>query len=271
MREAWVSGLEPLRRHPGLEALGIIRLQHQGRDDRGEVGVAAALAEPVQGALDLADAGAHGGERIGDAIVGVVMDVDAEMIAGDVLDHLADDRLDLLGQRAAIGVAQHDPAGAGLVGRLGAVDGVIGIGLVAVEEMLAVEQRLAPARDHGGHGLADALQVLLERDAERNVDVEIPGLGDEADGAGLRREHRLEAGIVGDRPPRPLGHAEGGERRRLHRPRLGEQLGVGGIGAGITGLDIVEPSPSSCSAISALSSSEKSTPWVWAPSRSVVS
>ena len=68
-------------------------------------------------------------------------------------------------------------------------------------------------------------------------------LADEADGAGLGLEHRLEAGIVGDRPPRPLGHAEGGERCEFERPRLGEQLGVGGIGAGIAGLDIVEPEP----------------------------
>ena len=137
---------EPLRRDAGLVALSVVRFQHQRRDDRGEIGVAAALAEPVQRALDLARTGAHRGERIGHAIVGIVVHMDAEMVAGDVLHHLGHDRLDLLGQRAAIGVAQHDPAGAGLVRRLGAGKRVLGVRLVAVEEMLAVEQRLAPRR-----------------------------------------------------------------------------------------------------------------------------
>ena len=66
-----------------LERVGEIRLQRQRRDQRDEVGVAAALAEAVQRALDLPHAGAHGGERIGDRVVGVVMGVDAELLAGD--------------------------------------------------------------------------------------------------------------------------------------------------------------------------------------------
>ena len=190
--------LELLRRHPGLEALRIVSLQQQCRDDGGEIGVAATLAEPVQRALDLAGAGAHRGERIGHAIVGVVMHMDADVVAGDVLHNLDHDPLDLLRQRAAIGVAQHHPAGAGLVGRLGAGKRVIGIGLVAVEEMLAVEQRLAPRGDDGRDQLSDGLQILLGADAERHIDMEVPGLGDETDGRRLRREHRLEAGIVGE-------------------------------------------------------------------------
>ena len=72
-----------LRRDAGLEAIGIIGLQHQRRDDRGEIGVAAALAEPVQRALDLARAGAHRRERVRHGVVGVVMRMDAETVAGD--------------------------------------------------------------------------------------------------------------------------------------------------------------------------------------------
>ena len=192
MREAWVSVAELLRRDGRLEALGIVRLQHQRRNDRGEIGVAAALAEPVQRALDLPRAGAHRRERIGHAVVGVVMHMDAETIAGDGLDHLGDDRLDLLGQRAAIGVAQHDPARAGLIGRFGASQRVIGIGLVAVEEMLAVDQRLAARRHHGLDRLLDAGEILLEADAERDIDMEVPGLGDQADRA--RRWRRAAPG-----------------------------------------------------------------------------
>ena len=56
-----------------------------------------------------------------------------------------DDRLDLLRQRAAVGVAEHHPARAGVVGRLGAGERIGRVRLVAVEEMLAVEEHF-PAR-----------------------------------------------------------------------------------------------------------------------------
>ena len=71
------------------------------------------------------------------------MGVDADVVAGDRLAHRADDLLDLVRQRAAIGVAQHHPARARVIGRLGAGQRVFRIGLVAVEEMLAVEQHFA--------------------------------------------------------------------------------------------------------------------------------
>ncbi len=59
--------------------------------------------------------------------------------------------LDFMRQRAAIGVAQHHPARAFLVGRLGAGERESGLGLVAVEEMLAVEQDFAAFGLGGAH------------------------------------------------------------------------------------------------------------------------
>src|ERR1019366_2102773 len=110
-----------------------------GRDQRNEVGVAATLAEAVQRALYLARAGAHGGKRVGDSVVGVVVGVDADMVAGDDLRRFGDDALDLVGQRAAVGVAQDHPARAGVVGGARAFERVGRVGLVAVEEVLAVD------------------------------------------------------------------------------------------------------------------------------------
>ena len=49
------------------------------------------------------------------ALPRVVMGVDAEMSPGTAFVTSRDDALDLVRQRAAIGVAQHDPARAGLV------------------------------------------------------------------------------------------------------------------------------------------------------------
>ena len=139
-RETWVRSREPRGVDAGLEALAIMRLQHQRRDDRDEIGIAAALADAVERALDLAHAGIDGGQRIGHGLVGVVMGMDAEMAAGHGFRHGADDLGHFAGQRAAIGVAQHHPARAGLVGFRGAGQRIGRIGLVAVEEMLAVDQ-----------------------------------------------------------------------------------------------------------------------------------
>ncbi len=71
--------------------------------------------------------------------------VDADLAARDLRDHLADDPLHLMRQGAAIGVAEHEPARAGPLGGLEAIEGIAGIGLVAVEEMLGVEHRLRRA------------------------------------------------------------------------------------------------------------------------------
>ncbi|MEJ0070622.1 MAG: hypothetical protein WDO24_20065 [Pseudomonadota bacterium] len=46
--------------------------------------------------------------------------------------------------------------------------------------MLGVEQRLAAALHGIGDRLADHLDILGPRDAERGVDMEIPGLADQA-------------------------------------------------------------------------------------------
>ena len=137
-----------------------------------EIGVAAALAESVQRALDLAHAGAHRGQRVGDRLLGIVMGVDAEIFARHMLDDLAHDVLDLVRHGAAIGVAQHDPARTGIVSRLCAGQRVFRVRLVAVEEMLAVDQRLAAFRLRRRNAVADRGEVLLvgglERDAGRD-------------------------------------------------------------------------------------------------------
>src|SRR4029453_17925775 len=146
-------------------------LELERRNDGDEIGVAAALAEPVERALDLARAGAHGGERIGHRLLGVVMGVDAYVVAGNDLDDLADDALHLVRQRAAVGVAGPDPARALVIGGLGAGERETRIGLVAVEEVLAVEQHLASFGLRRAHAVADRGQILLGARFERDAHV----------------------------------------------------------------------------------------------------
>ena len=119
------------------------------------------------------------------------------------LDHVGDDGFDLVRQRAAVGVAQHDPARALFVRGLGAGQRVGGIRLVAVEEVLAVEQHLPALGLCRAHAVADRGEVLVECGLERDLDVIVPGLGDEADRLGLGLEQRAEARIVeAERPGR---------------------------------------------------------------------
>ncbi len=180
-----------------LEAVRIFGLQQQCRDERDHVGVAATLAEAVQRALHLTDARADSGERIRDRVLGVVVGVDAEPVAGDAGgDHLGDDALDLGGKRAAIGVAEDGPAGAIVERGADAGERKFGVCLVAVEEVLAVDHRLAALRGDGLDAVGDAFEVFLVGDAERDRDMEVPAFRDEADGVRVGIEDGGQAGIV---------------------------------------------------------------------------
>ena len=121
------------------------------------------------------------------------------------------------------------------------------------------------------HAVADRGEVFLVGRLERDADMVVPGLGDKADRIGLGVEQRGQARIVRGRAPGPPRHAERGECR-VQSAMLGEQFGVGRIGAGIAALDIVDAEFVEHARRSRrLSCSVKSTPLVCAPSRSVVS
>ena len=62
-----------------LESVGELSLQQQRRDEGDQVGVAAAFANAVERALDLAHAGADRRQRISHRLPGIVMGVDAEL------------------------------------------------------------------------------------------------------------------------------------------------------------------------------------------------
>ena len=108
--------------------------------------------------------------------------------------------------------------------------------------MLAIDHRLAAGGDRRLHAFGDAFEIFLERAAERDMDMVVPGLGDKDDRVGVGGEKRREARIVGGGAARPLGHAEGGEARALGRLPL-EEFGVERVGAGIAALDIVDAEP----------------------------
>ena len=174
-------------------------------------------------------------------------------------------------QGAAVGVAQHHPARAGMVGREHRVERVGRVGLVAVEEVLGVEQRLAALGDHVGDQ-ARMFSRFSSRVIPSAVVTWKSWVLPTRQTPGVSRVHHLRQHVVvGRRPPGPLGHAEGGEGGAGLGPRL-EEIAVGRVRAGPAALDVVDPEP--CRAPRRWRSSrrtENCTPWVCCPSRRVVS
>ncbi|MHC2216141.1 hypothetical protein ACVIGV_001529 [Rhizobium leguminosarum] len=231
---------QPLLVDRRFETCVVGALQRQRRDQRHQIGIAAALADAVQRALDLPDTGFDGGKRIGDRLAGVVMRMDAKTVPGNARgDHRLDDRPHLRRLRTAIGVAEHHPAGAALIGRLGAGERIGRVGLEAVEEMLAIDDRLLARANRRLDTFGDAFEVFLVGAAKRHRDVIIPALGDETDGIAFGLKQPGNAGIVGDRNARPLRHAKGDEAG-LAGALLTEEGRIRRIGAGISALDVVE-------------------------------
>ena len=106
--------------------------------------------------------------------------------------------------------------------------------------MLAIDHRLAVMRDDRFHALANAVEVLLVGNAKCYFHMEIPTLGNEANGIGRGVEDGGKPGIVGGAAPCPLGHAEGGEGGTLQRRLVAKKSRVGGIGAGIAAFHVVD-------------------------------
>lgn len=203
----------------GRQARFVPHFQDERRNEGDQVGVAAPLAKAVQGTLHLPCAGTHRRQTVGDRVAGIVVAMDAKMLTGDMLGHRPDDSFDVVGKRAAVGIAQHDPSRAGLMRRLEATQGVLGVVLVAIEEVLGVEQhfrhlvlgQLDAVRDHP--------QVFFEIDVERGAHLEIPGLADQTRGIGAGCQNGRQTGIVVGAPSRPACHTERGETRVLQSGR----------------------------------------------------
>ena len=106
---------------------------------------------------------------------------------------------------------------------------VVGVGGVAVEEVLAVEEHPPAVRDEEGDGVGHHRQVLLQRRPQRLADVPDVGLGDQAHDRrpGVEQGPDLQVVLHPD-----AGLAGGPEGDQLGVPQLelgagaGEELGV---------------------------------------------
>ncbi len=218
-------------------------LQLQRRQDRDEVGVAAALAVAVDAALHQAGAGTDRGKRVGDRALGVIVGVDADLDrAVEAGDDGGRGLGDELRQAAAVGIAEGDVLRSRVGGGTDAFERIGGVVAVAVEEVLGVEDRALALFLAEGDRVGDHRQVLLVGDPGHLFQVQAPALADQTDDRGEGTDQDGKGPVVGGLAVAAPGHAEGGDRRLLQL-LLGkqlEQLRLLRVGAGETGLDEVD-------------------------------
>ena len=256
------------------------RLEREVGEDADHVRVAAALAVAVDGGLDVADAGRHRGHGVRDGQLGVVVGVDAPGDARRVAVASSEPRTSpmiaqqLVGEGAAVRVAQHERPGAGLARGAQGRERVVAVGLVAVEEVLGVVDRLAPAIDDEADRVRDHVEVLGRRRAQDLDHVEQPRLAEDRHDRGLGRDQLLEVGVVlglvgavaGRAERRELGALPASSSAPPRRTRCpwgcepGQPPSMNGI-----------PNSSSIRATRSLSARDSVMFSPWVPSRSVVS
>ena len=170
------------------------------------------------------------------------MDADGD-IAADVGDHGGGRRFDLVRQRAAVGVAQHDVAGAADDGGFEGPQRELGIGLEAVEEVLHVDEDQPAGVTEEAHRVGDHRLALVERRLQRLGDVVGGALGDDAHRR-RRRVDEVAQRVVGvDLAPRSPRRPEGDECRRRKgqlTARPGEELDVLRVGTRPTPFDVLD-------------------------------
>ena len=217
-------------------------LQQEVRDDSGQVGIAAALAQSVEGALDVVGALFDRRQGVGIGHASIVVGVDAELCVADLLPCGTHGLRDLRGQGAAVGVAEYERARASLPGGGEGLQGVLGIRLVAIEEVLSIVDDLTFFGDQVADGVPDDPEVFFGGGSQNLGNVKMPGLAEDRDHRRADREDRLQVGVIFRGAAGPAGAAEGGELR-MAQIKVGgglEEVDILGVGAGPASLDVVD-------------------------------
>ena len=226
-----------------LRQARLMELHFQYGNEGAQIRVAAALANAAHGALNHHGPGLHRGQGAGHGQPAVVVAVDADGQPG-LWQHLADNLLHLIGQSAAVGVAQREAGSAALPRGLEGGQGVGGIGLVAVEKMLRVKPHLQSAVGQGGNAVADDAQVFLRGAAKHVAHMEQRAFAKQAYGVRAAAAQRIQPGVVLGDGTGANGGPEGCQAGMAEQPFLphhGKESRVLGVGRRIAALDAGNP------------------------------
>ena len=160
------------------------------------------------------------------------------------LPHVCDSLPHVVGQRAAVGVAEHQRLGPRFLRGRQDREREVGVAPVAVEEVLGIEEDTQVVLAQEAHGVGHHGHRLVEGGAQGLGNVPVPRLGHDAgdrrsglhqigqDGIGLG----FHAGSPGGAERHQCGGAEG---ELLHGPR--EELDILGVGPGPATLNERDP------------------------------
>ena len=132
-------------------------------------------------------------------------------------------------EEPTVGVAQHADVGASTRGCLEHAQPVVAVVVVAVEEVLEVDEDPTSLAHEVLDGVAHHGEVLVQRGSERLGDMPDVGLGNQRDDGGLGVQQGLHLGVLADGEARSPRGAEGhqlGTRQVQLGSRPGEELGV---------------------------------------------
>ena len=155
--------------------------------------------------------------------------------------HLGDHPLDLVGEGAAVGVAEHERLCSRLLGRREDAERELGVAAVAVEEVLGVEEDPEAGRSQVRHRVAGHGDGLVERGPESLGDVQVRRLRDDADGLGTGVDEVAERLVLGGsraRAPRRPERDEGGAVQSQLLCGASEELLVLGVRSGPPTFDV---------------------------------
>ena len=202
-------------------------------DERNHIGVAAALAVAVHCALNLLAARLHGGDCARHRHIRVVVRMYAQRRVG-MPPCFCHNRRDFVGQRAAVGIAQHDALRARQRRRANRLQRVLRVCLVAVKVMLGVKEHPPAALRQKRHRIRNHSQIFFQRCLQHALHMQIPALAHQRSHIGFGGEQRGEIGVVRGAD---IGVARAAESRQRGMPqpqRLGalKELRVARIGSG---------------------------------------
>ena len=154
--------------------------------------------------------------------------------------HSAHNLEHLIGQRATIGVAQHNPCGPAIMRGTRAIDRICGVVLVTIKEMFAVKHRFPATFPGCCHRLADHLKVFFKAGLQGSLDMKVPGLAHKAGCRHLRIQNRIQPRIIGRAAPAATGHAKCHHAGIFQRRWIAEKRVISGVCPGPAALDIID-------------------------------
>ena len=177
---------------------------------------------------------------VSDPATATPLAVDAH-VAGVALADLGDGVADVLGQGSAVGVAEHEELRAGGAGGLERLQGVAGVGRVAVKEVLRIKEHGLARAHEELHGVKDHVEVVLQRGAQDVRDVKVPGLSKDRRALAPDARKHVEPGVLVGAHADPVGRSKGDKARMLGPPGAQPlvEFGVLGVAGGVSRLDEV--------------------------------